>query len=81
MRVVCGLCNKTYDDEVRWTLCPHNRLEASPTGDGRGWDGRGYCEEHDLFNCPNHPPPPPPPLAAPRSEGLFGRLSRMFRWP
>lgn len=54
MRVTCPKCEKPYDDAVRWTICPHYRLEASPDGDGRGEHGSGYCEEHDLFNCPNH---------------------------
>lgn len=56
MRVDCPKCGHRYDDAQRWTICPHNRLEASPDGDGRGVLGGGYCEEHDLFNCPNHAP-------------------------
>lgn len=49
--VQCPTCDRVYDDAQRWTICPHNRLEASPEGDGRGEHGSGYCEEHDLFNC------------------------------
>jgi hypothetical protein len=63
MRVQCRECQRLYDDAQRWTICPHNRLEASPEGDGRGEHGLGYCEEHDLFNCPNHGP-----KAAPANE-------------
>lgn len=49
--VQCPACDRRYDDAQRWTICPHNRLEASPEGDGRGEHGAGYCEKHDLFNC------------------------------
>ena len=59
MRVQCSECQRLYDDAQRWTICPHNRPEASPEGDGRGEHGAGYCEEHDLFNCPNHRLHPP----------------------
>lgn len=83
MLVDCPNCQKRYDDEVRWTICPHNRLEASPDGDGRGAHGMGYCEEHDLFNCPNHPyrdsdpyagivHAPPPGLLRRLYSALFG---------
>ena len=32
-----------YDDEFRWTICPHNSL----------WVGAEtpYCRRHDLYNC------------------------------
>lgn len=75
MLVDCPNCQKRYDDEVRWTICPHNRLEASPHDDGRGAHGMGYCEEHDLFNCPNHAPP----LVATRKDpSLPGILRRAY---
>jgi predicted HAD superfamily Cof-like phosphohydrolase len=47
MLVECDVCGLSYNDEYRWTICPHHPLEASS-------DGKGYCREHDLFNCPNH---------------------------
>jgi len=41
MIVTCPDCWNRYDDEYRWTICPHNPLEAGPD--------RGYCRRHDLF--------------------------------
>ena len=43
--VHCSSCNRTYDDESRWTICPHGPLWAGPDK---------YCAEHDLINCPHH---------------------------
>lgn len=45
MLVHCSSCNRTYDDESRWTICPHGPLWAGPYK---------YCAEHDLINCPHH---------------------------
>lgn len=45
----CPYCQFTYDDLYKWTICPHNILEASP--DAPRGTNRGYCQEHDLFNC------------------------------
>jgi hypothetical protein len=39
MLVRCEECGRRFDDEYRWTMCPHDPLDA------------GYCKEHDLFNC------------------------------
>jgi ubiquinone/menaquinone biosynthesis C-methylase UbiE len=44
MIVPCEKCEQRYDDEYRWTVCPHLPLEAAP-------DGLNYCRQHDLFNC------------------------------
>lgn len=41
MIVTCEQCGRRFDDEHRWTICPHNPLEA-------GHDS-GYCRRHDLF--------------------------------
>lgn len=41
--VLCEKCNRRYNDEYRWTICPHDPLEAG--------SGRPYCSRHDLFNC------------------------------
>ncbi len=42
MIVPCEKCHTLYDDENRWTICPHGPL----------WAGPGqYCREHDLVNC------------------------------
>jgi hypothetical protein len=46
MMVNCKKCNRRYNDEHRWTICPHDPLESGP--------GFKYCAEHDLFNCPFH---------------------------
>lgn len=51
MYVICEKCNGYYDDEVRWTICPHNRLEASHDTPRYNCGNVGYCEGHDLFNC------------------------------
>ena len=46
MIVKCKDCGKIYDDAVKWTICPHNLLEA-------GVDGKGYCKKHDFYTpCP-----------------------------
>lgn len=55
--VTCEKCQRQYDDAQRWTICPHNCLEAHWEGDGRGPGGGGYCEQHDLFSCPFHDKP------------------------
>lgn len=39
-----GACYRTYDDETRWTICPHNSLSVSSDAP--------LCKEHDLYNCP-----------------------------
>lgn len=46
MIVECSQCGWHYDDAKRWTICPHNLLEYSPS--------TPYCHEHDLYNCPHH---------------------------
>jgi hypothetical protein len=43
MRIECGKCGEIYDDEYRWTICPHNPLERSHDAP--------YCRRHDLFHC------------------------------
>jgi hypothetical protein len=42
MYVECDKCHLRYDDETRWTICPHGPLWA-------GVDA--YCRRHDLVNC------------------------------
>lgn len=49
MRVECPTCHRFYDDAIRWTICPHNILEAGPH-EPRGTPN-GYCAEHDLYFC------------------------------
>lgn len=42
MVVLCEKCGIYYDDESRWTICPHGPL----------WAGvKAYCRKHDLVNC------------------------------
>ena len=43
MIVTCPDCGKRYDDESRWTICPHNSLNVA-------YD-TPYCRLHDLYNC------------------------------
>lgn len=43
MIVLCPKCECRYDDEFRWTICPHNPLYFS--------HDEPYCREHDLFHC------------------------------
>jgi hypothetical protein len=45
-----------FDDETRWTLCPHNILDASPNAPHYNCGKPGYCAAHDLYNCPFEPP-------------------------
>lgn len=28
MTVTCALCGRLYNDEHRWTICPHNSLDV-----------------------------------------------------
>lgn len=43
MFVLCDKCGKRYDDEYRWTICPHNSLNVA--------HDTPYCRRHDLYNC------------------------------
>lgn len=43
MIVRCEKCHARYDDEFRWTICPHNSLSVGPSTE--------YCREHDYYNC------------------------------
>jgi hypothetical protein len=45
MIMLCPVCDWLYDDEERWTICPHGPLWADPDD---------YCLEHDLVMCPFH---------------------------
>jgi len=49
MVVFCEKCSRYYDDENRWTICPHGPLWAAADA---------YCREHDLVNCKLHDPKP-----------------------
>ena len=40
---VCDDCKRRYDDEHRWTICPHNPLWVKHDAP--------YCRRHDFFNC------------------------------
>jgi uncharacterized protein DUF3467 len=42
MLIRCEKCFSNYDDENRWTICPHGPLWAAPDA---------YCRKHDLINC------------------------------
>jgi hypothetical protein len=42
MVVRCPTCSTVYDDETRWTICPHAPLWAAQDA---------YCRKHDLVNC------------------------------
>jgi hypothetical protein len=44
VKIKCPDCEKFFDDENRWTLCPHNSLDVAA-------DAK-YCSRHDLYNCP-----------------------------
>jgi hypothetical protein len=43
MTVFCEACGKRYDDESRWTICPHNSLNVA--------NNTPYCRRHDLYDC------------------------------
>jgi hypothetical protein len=43
MLVSCPDCKNRYDDEFRWTICPHNSLWVKHDAP--------YCRYHDLYNC------------------------------
>ena len=43
MIVTCPTCATRYDDESRWTVCPHNSLNVA--------HDTPYCRRHDLYNC------------------------------
>jgi len=51
---VCADCGRRYDDEYRWTICPHLPLEAGPKPFHPETNPHGYCQEHDLFGCKFH---------------------------
>ncbi len=51
MFVTCGKCKCSYDDEHRWTICPHNLLEAGPKTPYYNCGNGGYCAGHDLYGC------------------------------
>ena len=44
MIVTCEKCGNRFDDETRWTICPHNSLNVA--------HDTPYCRRHDLYNCP-----------------------------
>jgi hypothetical protein len=52
MIVICEKCGMRYDDEIKYTFCPHNPL-GTPRPEIEGYRS-GFCQEHDLFNCPYH---------------------------
>lgn len=54
MIVTCPTCERRYNDEYRWTICPHMPLEASHIPFHPVTNPRGYCEQHDLFCCRLH---------------------------
>lgn len=56
MLVTCDKCGARYDDALRWTICPHNRLEVSFDTPYYNCGNPGYCAGHDLYNCPCEPP-------------------------
>jgi hypothetical protein len=43
MMVTCSKCDRRFDDEYRWTICPHNSLAVAHDA--------SYCRRHDLYNC------------------------------
>jgi hypothetical protein len=46
MYVTCDKCGLWYNDATRWTICPHNPLEAGP-------DSKDFCFKHDFYGpCP-----------------------------
>jgi hypothetical protein len=57
MFVTCEKCGSRYNDERRWTICPHNLLEADPKAKRYTCGEPGYCAGHDLFNCTFDKPP------------------------
>lgn len=60
MMVRCEKCDRYYDDADRWTICPHNLLEAASDAPRYTCGQPGYCAGHDLFNYPLVPPAQPP---------------------
>jgi hypothetical protein len=53
--VRCEQCGERYDDEFRWTVCPHNSIEVA--------HDTPYCRRHDLYNCGLcNPDPIPAPI-------------------
>lgn len=52
MLIKCETCGAWYDDVNRWTICPHNPLEA-------GANREDFCFRHDMFGpCPICAMPP-----------------------
>jgi hypothetical protein len=49
MLVTCESCGVSYNDEYRWTVCPHMPLESTPEPFDPVANPHGYCREHDLF--------------------------------
>jgi hypothetical protein len=64
MMVQCRTCQLWYEDELRWTICPHNYLQDGPEA-----KDNTYCREHDLFRCPFH-----------KDRKAERRLLRGWRW-
>jgi hypothetical protein len=58
MIVLCDKCGIHYDDENRWTLCPHGPLWAPL---------EAYCRWHDLVFCKFCTPPEVIEAHAPRA--------------
>jgi len=47
----CETCGLTYNDEYRYTQCPHVPLGAGPAPWHPTLNPGGYCKEHDFFAC------------------------------
>lgn len=46
MNMLCDKCGTAYNDAGRWTICPHNPLDAGPRPED-------FCIDHDMFGpCP-----------------------------
>lgn len=47
MIVYCLTCRKRYDDEFRWTLCPHNTFAANDGNNNFAHHPESFLEEDD----------------------------------
>lgn len=47
MIVQCLICMKRYDDEFRWTLCPHNTFAANDGNNNFAHHPESYLEDDD----------------------------------
>ena len=67
MHVTCNKCGEYYNDENRWTLCPHGPLHGP----------NKYCRKHDLDPCPICDPSQTNPLYQPSRANNAKRVEHL----